>query len=94
MRQADEDILQDCLLEIQNQTTINELARIDCYIERISAAGGIKMICSAMADHIGNVQIQQYGCGSLSNMVKNHDNNLMGIVTAGSINAIVAAMNI
>ena len=55
LRISDEDLLQDFLLEIQNQTTINELTRIDCHIERIAAAGGIKMVCSAMADHIENV---------------------------------------
>ena len=97
LRQADEDLLQDCLLEIQNLTTMDDLSEatiIDCNKERIAAAGGIKMICSAMAEHVENIEIQQYGCGTLLNLAKNHQGNQITISHAGGIKIVLAAMGL
>ena len=97
LKSSNEDLLRDCLLEIQNLTIINDLnvaTIIDCNIERIAAAGGIKMICSAMADHVENIEIQQYGCGTLLNLAKNHQGNQVTITHAGGINIVLAAMGL
>ena len=87
-RGSDQELKRDCILEIQQLATISETNK-----SRIAAVGGIKLICSAMGDHIGNVQIQQCGCGALMHLARNHEGNQSKIASAGGINAIVAAMN-
>ena len=84
LRGSDQDLKRECIFEIQQRAAINDLNKA-----RIAAAGGIRLICSAMCNHVGNIQIQQYGCGALMTLAKNHVSNQLEIVTTGGINAIV-----
>jgi hypothetical protein len=58
----------------------------------IAEEGGITTIISAMKNCPKNPDVQDYGCGALSNLAVNNDNNHSTIAKEGGVETIRSAM--